>query len=428
MAVATRRSGRHYLRRPFLNDMPVLHRTPSTGTYAASGRRRCTAQGKADMRTDPLYILAVLSLFIALSELLVRRTPLRHIGTALLVILVTAVAANLGVLPAGSSATVPIPVYDGIFAYVAPLAIFWLLLLVNLRDVLRAGLPIVGLFLIGAMGVVMGAFVAAAFFRFDSPLFAPLAGMFVGTYIGGSINFNAVALSYEVMRDGVLYAGSVAVDNVVTAIWMLATLAAPRLLAPFWGSAMHAAPEHRTDDIAGVAEDTENVHPLDLAILAGLGLFSLLAANFSAARTGIPSIIVITTLALVFAQMPLVSRLRGARVLGMFAVYLFLAVIGAFCDVRQLAALGHLGFVLFGFASTMVLVHGLVIFLAARALGIDVYVAAVASQANVGGGTSALAVARSLGRSDLVLPAVLVGSLGNGLGTYVAFWIVSRMA
>ena len=52
---------------------------------------------------------------------------------------------------------------------------------------------------------------------------------------------------------------------------------------------------------------------------------------------------------------------------------------------------------------------------------LDPDVAAVASQANVGGGTSALALARSLGRADLVLPALLMGALGNGLGTYLGF-------
>ena len=46
---------------------------------------------------------------------------------------------------------------------------------------------------------------------------------------------------------------------------------------------------------------------------------------------------------------------------------------------------------------------------------------AVASQANIGGSTSALALAKSLGRSDLMLPAILVGALGNAVGTYLGF-------
>ncbi len=52
----------------------------------------------------------------------------------------------------------------------------------------------------------------------------------------------------------------------------------------------------------------------------------------------------------------------------------------------------------------------------------DPDVVAVASQANIGGGTSALALARSLNRLDLVLPAILIGSLGLALGTYLGFF------
>jgi len=37
----------------------------------------------------------------------------------------------------------------------------------------------------------------------------------------------------------------------------------------------------------------------------------------------------------------------------------------------------------------------------------------------VGGGSSALALARSLGRKDLVLPSILVGSLGTASGTFL---------
>ena len=142
----------------------------------------------------------------------------------------------------------------------------------------------------GGSGIVIGAFIAAAAFRFDSPLFNPVAGMFVGTYIGGSINFNAIALSYDVVRDGVLYAGSVAVDNVVTTVWMIATLAAPRVLAPLWSRQVRATAPIDTSDIAGVSQDTESVHPLDIALLAALGLASLIASNALATRTGIPSI------------------------------------------------------------------------------------------------------------------------------------------
>ncbi len=113
------------------------------------------------------------------------------------------------------------------------------------------------------------------------------------------------------------------------------------------------------------------------------------------------------------------------RVTGWLAVMIFLAVIGSLCDVSALAQIGRLGGRLIVFVSVLVAVHGLVVFGLAGLLRVDWDMAAVASQANIGGSTSVLALARSLGRSDLVLPAILVGALGNGLGTYLGFLTAS---
>lgn len=384
--------------------------------------------------TDSLFIAAVLCLVVIASEWLVHRTVMRHVGTALLVILLTAALANLGIVPAGSSETAPVPIYDAIFAYLAPLAIFWLLLTVNLREVLRAGLPIIALFLIGTAAVVAGAVLAHYLFdglRAVGPLGPALSGMFVATYTGGSINFNAIALSYDVVREGGLYAGTVAVDNVVTTAWMVVTLALPRLLLPFW-SRRPSAPTVERTAVDHATADTELLSPLSVAIMIGLGVAALFSAGHITAliaRAGVtlPMVLVLTVIALALAQIPAVSRLRGARVLGMFTVYIFLAVIGAFCDLRRLAELGQLGVLLLGFASVLVLVHGVITFGAARLLRMDLDAAAVASQANVGGATTALALARSLGRNDLVLPAVLIGSLGTALGTFIGFAVVQRL-
>ncbi|MCB9290342.1 MAG: DUF819 family protein [Lewinellaceae bacterium] len=381
------------------------------------------------MLTSPLYVLTVLCLLVVFSEWLVRNTALRGLGTALLVIVLTAVVANLGILPAGSTEEQPVPAYEAIFAYLAPISIFWLLLRVNLRDVLEAGLPILLLFLIGSLATTVG--VVIGMWLIDGPqaigpLYKAVGGMFVGTYTGGSINFNALALHYQVMREGVLYGGSVAVDNILTTLWMVATLALPRLLKPWWPK-VDASEQKAGAPSLGIEDDTEHLHPIDLGLVLALGMGALLISNRLAAWTealgfAVPSIIIITVLALVVAQLPAARRLRGAQALGMFSVYLFLAVIGAFCDVQALQSLGFLGLALFGFALTTILVHGLATFGAARLMKMDPALAAVASQANVGGGTSALALARGIGRNDLVLPAVLLGSLGNALGTFLGFW------
>jgi uncharacterized membrane protein len=391
------------------------------------------------LRENPLFILALLSLLVVVSEQLVRRSALTHAGSALIVIILGAVASNVGLIPSGSTEQAPVPIYDIIFAYVAPAAIFWLLLQVNLRDVLRAGLPLVALFMVGAVGTMLGAVVGMRLIGGADvlgALHAPLAGMFAATYIGGSVNFNAIALEYNVVRDGVLYGGAVVVDNIITAFWIAVTLAVPRFLAPLWNRSM-AAPEGkaaRADasvaaPIIDLPAETEVIDPRKLALVITLGAGALFVSRLvtdatTAAGFPVPFTIVVTTLALVLAQIPGVSAIPGSRAVGMYCVYVFLAVIGAFCDVRAMAGLGTVGLSLMVLAFVVVVLHGAIIYSTARLFRMDVAAASVASQANIGGSTSALALAKSLGREDLLVPGILLGALGNAIGTFLGLAVV----
>lgn len=382
---------------------------------------------------DPLWVAGVLAGLIVAAEWLVRHTALRHFGSALLVILLGAVAANLEVIPSASDAT---PLYDGVFTYVAPLTIFWLLLEVNLRAVRAAGIPMLVMFLLGAAGTTLGVFLGIVAVGTDAfgSLTAPLAGMFTGTYTGGSINFNAIGLHYGVVEEGAIYAGAVAVDNLMTAIWMIATLAFPPLLQRL---APRARLAHDQSAAAGYDEmrhhhDTETVSPMDLGITLALGagalwLSGVIASALAGMGVPIPSILVLTTLALLLAQHPRFAALTGARVLGIFGVYVFLVVIGAHAEIAALAALGQIGVTLLAFVVVTVVVHGLFTFGAGWALRQDWEVVAIASQANIGGGTSALALARSFDRPELFLPAILVGSLGTAGGTYLGFFVAGLL-
>jgi uncharacterized membrane protein len=380
--------------------------------------------------SDAFFVIAVLSGCVVVAELLARRPGIRLIGTALVVIIVAAIVANLGVIPTSGGEH---PVYAFLFREGVWMAIFWLLLRVDLRRVLRAGGPALALFALGAAGTAIGALVASWLLGGAG---APahdhaLAGMFAATYIGGSANFMALASHYQV-TDGVLLASANAVDSGMTTLWMAATLALPRILggrrrAP-------ADPIAPTTAVDGIADDTESVHPVDLGVLvmgaAGAVWLSqaLEAASADLVGTRIPGILILTTLALVLAQVPAVGRLRGSRLLGMFGVYLFLATVGALCDARALIASGELGLALLAFVCVLFAVHALVLFGAAMLLRLDLDAAAVASQANIGGSTTALALARSLGRADLVLTAILMGSLGTALGTYAGLWVASLLA
>jgi uncharacterized membrane protein len=294
----------------------------------------------------------------------------------------------------------------------------------------------VGMFVIGAAGTLLGVIIGLWAVNGEELLgdmYRALGGMFVGTYVGGSVNFNALALHYDVAKNGTLYAAATAADNIMTALWMIVTIALPRLLTPIW---LRRSQTVRTAEsrsaYTGADEDTETVHPIDLGLLIALGAFAIwfsqwLASWLEQRGMPIPSVLILTSLGIALAQSKPISRLKGAKLLGMFAVYIFLAVIGAFCDLSALAGIGKLGYMLLVFIAIAVAIHGLVVFGLGAILKIDPDIVAIASQANIGGGTSALALARSLGRPDLTVPAVLIGSLGYALGTYLGFLAVGYL-
>ncbi len=374
------------------------------------------------MTTHPLFILTVLCINIVVCEWLATKPYFRHLGTALMVILLTAITANLGLIPASSTPTI---IYDGIFAYVAPISIFFLMLSVNLKSVRRAGPAMIGMFLVGTLGTMVGVGVAMKSFDVATLLgekYYALAGMLTGTYIGGSLNFNAVAIHYGMAREGTLYAATTAADNIITALWIVATLALPTVLR---GKKSVSTPKTGVDTVPAEGfEDIETINPMDVGLLTALAFGAVFLADwFAGYFPVIPKILTITTLALVLAQFPAVSRLRGSRVLGMFLIYLFLAVIGAYCDIPALMKDGTLAIWLLVIICIIVLIHATILIGVGKLLKQDWDVVAVASQANIGGSSSALALARSLGRPDLQLPAILVGTLGNGIGTYLGFLV-----
>jgi uncharacterized membrane protein len=372
------------------------------------------------MFTDTLSILAILCLNIVISEWLCQKPFFQQIGTGLLVIILTAIVANLGIIPASTPAT---PLYEGIFTYIAPLSIFLMLLNVNLSSLKKAGKPMLTMFLIGSFATMTGALVAMWFVNGKAQIgemFYAIGGMYTGTYIGGSMNFNAVALHYGVSQQGSLFSAATVADNIISALWVVATLALPQILnKKFPRKLLMDVSEETKTETHNYTSDIESVRPFDLAFLM---VISLVGIRFSTWLNNqipqIPTILWLTTIALVLAQIPAVNRLKGHKLLGLLGVYLFLAVIGAYCDVPALLKDGDLAIVLLVFVTILVIVHGLIVYGLGALFKQDWDIISIASQANVGGSASAMALSRSLNRTDLTLPGILVGALGNATGTY----------
>jgi uncharacterized membrane protein len=375
-----------------------------------------------DFIQQPLYILAVLFLLIVAAEWLAKKRIFSYLGAVLIVIIAAAVLANIGLIPSSQNAPA---LYDGIFLYAAPLGIFFLLLEVRLKDLKFAGLPMIAMFLIGSAATATGAIVGYQLLSPQEviPSAHAVAGMYTGTYTGGSANLNAVALNYGVNKDGVLYAAINAVDNIYTTIWLILTLVLPRVMQRYFPRKRSIPPQLEglsDEEIREKSAGSESkVGLTDIAALLTLGLASMFVSSLVAtALPWLPSIIVLTTLALILAQFPFVERLRGGRILGYLLIMLFLAVIGAFCDFGALAGAGNVASMLLVWVGIIVLIHGAIIFFIGGVLKQDWDIVSIASNANVGGATSAPVCAASLGRPDLQLPGLLAGTIGTALGTY----------
>ena len=373
--------------------------------------------------TNPIYVLSILCFMVILSVYAGKTKIGKQLGgAALLVILFTAVVANFKLIPSASNS---IELYDIIFKYIAPISIFYLLLNVNITSIKKAGLPMIGLFVLGSIATTIGILISWFLLSPQEVLGDDgkiIAGMLTGTYTGGSVNFNAIALEYGFQKKGFLYAGTIAVDNVVTAIWIMVTLAIPMFLNKIWNSnvKLNTKVDLNTEEANNDKIDSKSLAWL---IFLGIGAYyisDIISENF----IKIPSILILTTIGILLAQTKFISKMKGSQTLGLYLVYLFLAVIGAYCELSAVSQLQEVGATLLIFTSLAVLIHGLVFIFIGGLFYRDWEMISIASQANIGGGASAIALAESFDRKELILPAILVGSLGNALGTYLGFLVV----
>jgi uncharacterized membrane protein len=314
------------------------------------------------------------------------------------------------------------PVYGVIFTYIAPLSIFLLLLNVNRQVIKQASASMIVLFLGGTLGTSVGVLLAHVLLGYHFEQFAaPIAGMITGTYTGGSINFNAVALHYEMNKEGALYTAIVAVDNILTTLWMLITLMIPKAFGKALPPTTSLSQQYATKQNKAQTFKIEQ-----WALLALLGLFAVAMGQFineQLAQLGwvIPVILIVTTLALILAQFKGIANINISGDLGLFLMYLFLAVIGAYCDLAALTRIGETVLIVSGYLLLVIVVHFSILLAGTKILKWDAVSMAVASQANIGGSSSAIALAKSLKQNHLLLPAILIGILGNGIGTYLGF-------
>lgn len=367
------------------------------------------------MVTDPVAIFFVLALAVIASLWLEGHyKPFKKLGAGAISILVGIALSNTGFLPGDS------PTYDFLMSQGVSASIVLILLSVDIRSIKNAGPTMLKAFLLGAIGSAFGAMFMAMILSnsFGNESYK-LAGQFTGTYIGGGMNFAALGRAFETSSD--LFSAGIAADVIITSIWLVVCLAAPLLLTRKNNS---QPPEKLTSTPNKSYTLEQSLYRSDgsikidhiavlIAIVFGVIWISELLGGLLPA---IPEILWLTTLVLITAQVPYIKRISGGAMLGNYLLLLFLACNGAKSVVANIVALGP---AVFYFAMGTVALHGVFIFGIGYLFKIDAGTLAVASQANIGGSSSALALASARGYTDRILPGIAVGLLGYAIGNYL---------
>ncbi|NTV29460.1 MAG: DUF819 family protein [Candidatus Omnitrophica bacterium] len=317
------------------------------------------------------------------------------------------------------------PVLSAVTTSILPMALFLLLVTVDLPAIFRLGGRALGMFFIGAFGMISGAALAFAISRrFVGDQFWGGFAALSASWTGGSANMVAVKEALSV--PDAVFLPMVVVDTVVPYVWMGLLIAAVRWQPAFdrWNRADRTVLEELRSRSHGVSQDKASLTPIGiialLACAAAAGFVSQAAARHlpqvkDMFTTYAWTIIVVSCLGLGLSFTP-ARRLgdHGATRVGYWLLYFVLTAIGG------KASLSNLGMsaVLIAAGAVIVTVHALFLLAGARILRAPLFLVAAASQANIGGVASAPVVA-AVYEPGLASAGLLLAILGNIVGTYL---------
>lgn len=333
---------------------------------------------------------------------------------------------------------------DIIWGYVVPLAIPLLLLQCDIRKIWKESGKLLIIFLVGSIGTTCSAVLAFNLLKNSVPEPASVAAMMTGSYIGGGVNFAALSGSFEI--PGEVVAATTVADNLLMACYFFVLIAIPSI------SFFRKAYKHpHLDEVerAGVDEAAKTQAAaywerkpislrdiaVDFAISAIIVWVSIEIAKIlgTIIPTSNPVLamvnallgnkyLIMTTVAMLVATFGSkhVEKTAGTQEIGTYLIYLFLFVIGVPASIKQILVNAPM---LFVFCLIMVVVNMLFCFIFGKLFKFNLEDIILASNANIGGPTTAAAMAISKGWVKLVGPIMLVGTLGYVIGTYFGTFI-----
>jgi uncharacterized membrane protein len=370
--------------------------------------------------SEPVGVLAVIIMIPVFFVWLERKTGWKVFNflPAIIWIFLTPIfLSNLDIIPRST------PIYDNFKSWAVPMVIVLMLLGINIRESLKVAWRGVGVLVLGAVGIVVGACIAFYMFRHGlGPNAWSGFGALAGSWIGGTGNLAAVAEGLQTPAEMVGIV--VIVDNFVYLPYFPLIIGCKRWAARF--NRFSRVSEEQMQRIAAsagvVSKRTSEIHFRDLLTLLGWAFTAILAAKtLASVMPAFPPVLtektwamlLVTTIGIGMSASPL-RKVPGSEQLAMTLIYIYMTMLGASADLRNIG--GAVWFLAAGVIC--IIVHLIFVVLAARLFRVDISMAAVASVASVGGAASA-PVAASFHRDDLVPISIMLALIGYGLGNYL---------
>ncbi|WP_300528148.1 DUF819 family protein [Peptacetobacter sp.] len=375
----------------------------------------------------PETLLLVMFMTVSVGLWLQKFKVFKSLGPALTVIILGIILSNLKIVPVNHD------VYGILSGYCIPLSICICLLSLDLKEMKKLTKePIIAL-ISAVLSVCIMAFIFGLVFAGKIDEGWKVAGMFVGTYTGGSANLTAIAVGLDAARETIAAAN--AADYVIGIPTLVFMFAAPAILKnskkfqKFW-------PYHHTDDeLLGEGDHTELMASKEWSIQDIAWMLSLAFAVFAVASwlsgvifgEGFRSagrVILITTFSIILAQFPRVKRLRGNFDLGLYIALLFLTTIGFAVNLKDFfGSTLHITVFCFCVVIGCTILH-LVI---TRIFKVRYEYVLLSIVAAISDGPTAALVASSAQWKSLIniglLMGVIAGACGNYAGITVAYLI-----
>lgn len=377
------------------------------------------------IQSDNIWVLWAIILFIAALSIYLedKFTWAQKISGAIIALIIAALLSNLKIIPYESE------VYDNIWTYVVPLAIPMLLFQCDIKQIWKESGRMTAIFLISSIGTMLGAILGYISLHNFIPVLNHIAGMMSASYIGGGVNFVAVATSFNIPSD--LISAATVSDNLLMVLYFFILMAIPS--SKFFKKHFKSAYNHKNQTTIKKEQKNINTTLKDITFTFAsatiiVALSFTLSKNLAQLGDG-PIIQFISNKYLILATISVIltsafpkffQNIKSSNEIGTFLIYIFFVVIGIPASITSIIEKSPL---LLLFCAIMVLVNMAVTFIGAKIFNFTLEEAIIASNANIGGPTTAVAMAISKGWQEFVAPAMLVGTLGYIIGTYFGIFL-----